>query len=268
MSSYFKVVESFCRTGAVLALFAVGAPATQLMDNLAAGKDQTVVAYGTSLTASGYSAWVGQVQAWLDAQYPGQLGMVNSGIPGGYSVDGLANLDARVLAYHPDTVFIEFAVNDAANLTVAASKANLNTMIDRILAADPGTEIILQTMNSAWDAPNGWGSATARPNLADYYQGYRDVAAARSLLLINHYPAWVNLQLTDLATFEAYVPDGIHPSAAALAVMTTPRIEAALVPEPGTLMLVGGLAVGLLVCRRRAVDRLPGQPLHGNYQDR
>ncbi len=208
-------------------------PTSSLMDNLAAGLSQTVVAYGTSLTA--YGAWVGQLQAWIDAQYPGKLTMINSGISGSYSVTGLQYLSSHVLAYHPDTVFIEFAVNDAYTpyaTTVTQSKANLNQMIDLILADNPHTEIILQTMNSAWDVPGGNQSAALRPDLGDYYQGYREVAAARGLLLIDNYPAWVNLQHTDTGTFQAYVPDGIHPSAEALAVMTTPRIEAALVSKP------------------------------------
>ena len=222
---------------AVLTLFAVGAAASQLMDNLAAGRTQTVVVYGTSLSTPEYGPWVAQLRAWLNARYPGRAVVIDSGMSGSHSTAGLANLESRVLAYRPGTVFLEFAVNDAANISVAESKANLNTLIDRILAAKPETEIIVQTLNAAWDVPGGLQSATARAKLADYYQGYREVAAARGLLLVDHYPAWAGLQQKDPATFHAYVPDGIHPTAAALAVMMTPRLQAALDPRPAPVRL-------------------------------
>jgi sialate O-acetylesterase len=250
---YCQFIKAGCRVAAIMLAFAVGVSASQLMDNLAAGRTQVVVVYGTSLSTPEYGPWVAQMRAWLDARYPGRAVVVDSGMSGSHSTAGLEQLAARVLAYRPDTVFIEFAVNDAANLTVAESKSNLNTMLDRILAAKAETEIILQTMNGAWDAPNGWKSATARAKLADYYQGYREVAAARGLLLIDHYPAWADLQRNGPATFQAYVPDGVHPTAAALAVMTTPRIQAALDPRPVPVRLPKVFSDNLVLQRGRPV---------------
>ena len=231
--------------------------ASRLIDRLQAGQSQTVVAYGTSLTAAG--AWVGHTQAWLESAYPGKTTFVNSGIGASSSsninpaLSGLSHLGDKVLAFHPDTVFIEFAVNDAYtpyHLTVADSTANLNTMIDRILAANSDCEIILQTMNTVWDDPISNNQAlTLRPQLSNYYQGIRDVASARGLLLIDHEPAWAALEQNNVSQFHTYVPDGVHPTGDGSAAITSPQIAAALVPEP-TAILLAIPAMALAMARR------------------
>jgi hypothetical protein len=50
---------------------------SRLIDNLRSGNRQTVITYGTSLTAGG--AWVQQLQAALDSSYPGKVKVINSG---------------------------------------------------------------------------------------------------------------------------------------------------------------------------------------------
>jgi lysophospholipase L1-like esterase len=232
-----RLLPAFCRL-ILLCLFFGGsllAEATELVRDLAAGRSRKVAVYGTSLTAGG--PWVGQMQAWLAANYSGTMTVINSGLSGKNSAEGVAQLSAKVLAYNPDTVFIEFAVNDAflysdgtPQLSVADARANLITMINAILAQNPRAEIILQTMNSVWDSPSGSNqSATLRPNLPAYYQMYRDVAAERGLLLIDHYPNWVALQTNNVSTFQTYVPDGVHPIAAGTQAITMPLLQRRLI---------------------------------------
>jgi lysophospholipase L1-like esterase len=202
-----------------------------LVAALTAGQSRKVVVYGTSLTANG--AWVSQMNQWLSAKYPGLMTVINSGLSGKNSAEGLAQLQAKVLTHLPDTVFIEFAINDAflysdgtPQLSVQQAQANLNAMIDAIRAQNPQAEIILQTMNTVWNSPSGSNqSATLRPNLAAYYEMYRGVAAARGLMLIDHQPAWVALQQGDLATFKSYVPDGIHPVATGWSKVVLPLLK-------------------------------------------
>lgn len=228
-----------CRRVLLVASLLIGiataAPASMLVDHLAAGLNQTMVTYGTSLTAGG--SWPGLTRDWLNSlPYTGKVTLVNSGASGQASPYGVANLTTAVLAYNPNAVFIEFAVNDAYTpyaLTLTQCRDNLNSMIDSILAHDAGTEVILQTMNLAWDNPlNGYQSATLRPNLTQYYQVYRDVATTRSLLLIDHTPNWQTLYGTPgpSAAYQAAVPDGIHPSAAAESSVMMPTIKEALLP--------------------------------------
>ena len=210
---------------------ALQAEPSKLVTTLAAGLTRKIVVYGTSLTAGG--AWVGQMNTWLSAKYPGKITLINSGLSGKNSATGLSQLSTKVLAHNPDIVFIEFAVNDAflysdgtPQLSVAQAQANLVAMIDAIQAQNPEVEIILQTMNSVWNSPSGSNqSATLRPNLAAYYQMYRDVATARDLMLIDHHPNWVALQTNDPATFQSYIADGVHPNAEGIGKITFPLLQ-------------------------------------------
>jgi len=220
---------------AALLLFNPGlCSASQLVDNLKAGKDQTVVVYGTSLTAGG--EWTKALKGWLETVNPqAKVTFVNSGQSGKNSIVGLQKLDAVVIAKKPDTVIIEFAVNDAgrhAGKEAAVSQEqcgkNLGEMIDRISKALPGTEIILQTMNPAWDAPNGNRSGSIRPELASYYEVYRKVAAERGLMLVDHHRNWVKIREKDGELFKAYVKDGVHPTKEASVKVTFPELKAAL----------------------------------------
>lgn len=178
---------------------------------LQAGQSQTVVYYGTSLTAAG--AWTRLLTNRLKETYPGQVVAHNSGGPGMHSGWGLQNLEERVIALKPDVVFIEFSMNDAVarfNLRPEQGKANLNKMIDRIQAALPDCEIILQIMNPVIDKPQG--DSGWRPTLKACQQNYREVATERGLLLIDHMPAWNRVLENDEPRFRGYIPDGVHPA--------------------------------------------------------
>lgn len=209
-------------------------PASQLIDNLKAGKDQTVVVYGTSLTAGG--EWTKALKAWLETVNPkAKVTFINGGQSGKNSIVGLEKLDEVVIAKKPDTVLIEFAVNDAGRhagkpvaVTQEQSGKNLGEMIDRIRKALPGTEILIQTMNPAWDAPNGNRSGSIRPELASYYEVYRKVAAERGLKLIDHNKNWEAIRQKDQAEFENLVKDGVHPTKEASVKVTFPEVKKAL----------------------------------------
>lgn len=211
-----------------------------ILSKLNDGQSLTIAALGTSLTDASYSAWFGQMGDWLNSQYPGKVTLDNEGIGGSNSFSGLSPQLPNALAHNPDAIFIEFAVNDAwtsYDISPQTSKANLQTMIDEIRtwSADnhKSVDIIVQTMNNDPSSSN-------RPNLASYYQGYRDVAAANGLLLIDNYPNWVNLYNSDPATWHSYVPDGIHPIALGSQNVIIPEIQRMLngqVPEPSGLVL-------------------------------
>jgi lysophospholipase L1-like esterase len=230
-------LRRFILAGLLLCLATAGSVASDLVRDLAAGRSRKVVAYGTSLTASG--PWVSQMQTWMGNTYSGAVTIVNSGLSGKNSAEGLAQLSTKVLAHHPDTVFIEFAMNDAflysdgtPQLSVSEARANLISMIDQIRGQNPRVEIILQTMNSVWDSPAGSNqSATLRPNLAAYYQIYRDIAAERKLLLIDHHPTWLALQSSARSTFESYLPDGVHPNAAGTTQILMPLLRQRLIGD-------------------------------------
>lgn len=194
-----------------LALIGVQSTAqSKLIKNLEAGKHQTLVTYGTSLTAAvGGKAWVDSVRKALDKKYPGQITVINSAKSAMWSTWGVQHLEDSVIAKKPDAVLMEFSMNDAFlnyKTSVDLARLNLNYTIDRILLANPDCEIILQTMDIALDV-----HGTQRPDLLAYYQLYRDVAKKRKLLLIDHYPHWKALLDEGREAYLKAIPDGLHP---------------------------------------------------------
>ncbi len=200
---------------------------SQLIERLESGQRQTLVTYGTSLTANG--AWVEQLKATLEARYPDQLTLMNSGGSGKHSEWGLEQLEKRVLQHQPNTVFLEFSINDAVarfNISVDAARSNLETMIDRILETNANCEVILMTMTPGNKYPDTHRSH--RANIEAHYDMYRTVAKERGLLLIDHFPNWKALQNSEPQRFKQYIPDTIHPNTEGCTVMVTPTILAAL----------------------------------------
>ncbi len=196
---------------------------SKLIKNLEAGKPQTLVTYGTSLTAAvGGKAWVNEMTATLNSKYNGLLTTINSAKSAMWSTWGVQHLEDSVIKKNPDAVIIEFAMNDAFlnyKTSVDVAQLNLNYMIDRILLHNPNCEVILQTMNIALD-----GSGTARPDLLLYYQMYRDVARKRKLLLIDHYPHWRALLDQGREAYLKAMPDGLHPGVEASKTMIAPYV--------------------------------------------
>jgi acyl-CoA thioesterase-1 len=210
--------------GLLFTTFCLAAEQSILIANLKAGKPQTVVVYGTRLTAGG--AWVQQLQQALNQAYPEKAKVMNSGKGAMWSKWGVDNLDKLVIEKKPDTVLIEFGINDAFlkyNTSVEQAQKNLENMIERILKANSHCEIILMVMNPAIGV-----HLERRPNLKDYYQMYRDMAKTRKLLLIDHYPNWEKILNSDADLFNNYVPDGIHPNAEGCEMVITPEINKTL----------------------------------------
>ena len=205
------------------------APLTNVFRNLHANEAQTVVVYGTSLTEQG--PWVAPLQAWFETKYPGKVKVINSGGSGQHSGWGVANVKAKVVDLHPDLVFIEFAMNDAHvrfKITPEQALANLDKIVTAVQKGDPQTAIVLQTMNTAIDAP-GKTAGTDRPKLDVFYANYTGYAAKQHLALVDNYPAWLKLAKDDAKTFLTYAPDGLHPNAKGIAAITWPNIEKLLV---------------------------------------
>jgi acyl-CoA thioesterase-1 len=203
-----------------LAFNAVAEEKSQLIRNLNAGLPQSIVTYGTSLTAGG--SWVGQLQTALETQYPGLATVINSGEAGMWSTWGVDNLESRVIDKRPDTVFIEFTINDAhlANhVSIQQARANIENMISSIHRANRHAEIFLMIMN-----PPIGKDLESRPQFLDYYQMYRVVAKKFKVGLIDHYPSWKRILDEDENLYMKYVPDGLHPGMEGCRKVITPMI--------------------------------------------
>lgn len=192
-----------------------------IFKHLAEGKKQTVVVYGTSLTAAG--RWTKEVEAWFAKNYPGQVTFFNNGGSGMNSDWGVKNVK-KVLEHQPDLVFIEFSYNDSHvkfKMPVEKGAANLDAIVKEIKQARPEAALVLQTMN----VPHK-DAAISRPDLEAYNSNYRNYAKEHNLVLLDHYPNWLRIKESDIARYEKLVPDGSHPSPAGSLEVTWPTIEA------------------------------------------
>lgn len=201
-----------------------GGEKSRLVANLEAGQAQTVVTYGTSLTDGAW--WVSDLRTGLERSFPGRAKVVNSAKSAMWSTWGVKNLEQRVIEKKPDTVLIEFSINDAYlpyKTSVPQARSNLVEMIDRIQKANASCEVILMVMN-----PPVGGHLEQRPKITDYNQMYRDVAKDRKLRLIDHHPNWEKILKADPELFRKYMPDGIHPGAEGCKMVITPEIFKAL----------------------------------------
>jgi lysophospholipase L1-like esterase len=197
--------------------------------NLRAGRNQTVIVYGTSLTAGG--AWAIALREWFDEHFPKQVKFVNSGGPGENSDWGVQNLPDRVLAHRPDLVFIEFSYNDAhAKFAMPLERGakNLDTMVQALREKNSHVAIVLQTMNVGWDAPNSNRSLSSRPQLESFNENYRRYAREQRLPLLDHYQSWMKLKQENPAQFQAFIPDGSHPTKEGNLTVAWPAIRAFL----------------------------------------
>lgn len=205
---------------------------TQLIEHLESGIPTTLVVYGTSLSFH----LAPLLREALTERFGETLNLVNSGLSGKASRTGLEELENKVLKHHPDTLLLEFAVNDAHSyeiypgaldrgIDLEESRANLEAIIDRVRGVSRHCEIILQTMNPAYDAPGQTNYAGSyRPQLGDFYQGYREVASARGLKLIDNTAMWEEIRQKDLARFQELIPDGVHPTPAAVRGVLVPHL--------------------------------------------
>jgi lysophospholipase L1-like esterase len=203
-----------------------------IFTSLKANQKQTVVVYGTSLTAA--AAWPEALKEYFDRLYPGLVTFINSAQSGQHSHWGLAQLPERVLSHHPDLILLEFSVNDAATkhaISVEQSEGNLDSMVKSLRQQNPQMDIILQTMNTFWDVPNdpqGKQAASDRPQLELYNDVYRQYAHEHDLPLLDHYPHWLALQREDREKFQKWLPDGSHPIPEASLAVTWTAIETLL----------------------------------------
>lgn len=217
--------------GLAVASFASAAapPATpRFITALRAGRPQHVVIYGTSLSKGG--AWVPQLQATFDARFPGLVTLTNSARGGQHSGWGATHVDSAVVALKPDVVFIEFAINDAVtrfDLSLDTIRRNVDTLLDRIAAGLPSSEVILQIMNPAFGKAEG--ESAHRRNQDAYQQIYRDAAKRRGLLLVDHSVAWNHLLAAEgEAAVKKLLPDGVHPNVEGWRRIVTPTLHRAL----------------------------------------
>jgi len=178
--------------------------------DLEAGADVTIVAYGDSITA-GFAVRRGFPSFWkemLDEKYPeAGLEMINSGISGDTTLDGLSRLDWAVLSYEPDLVTINFGINDCVlGLGLEEFEMNLVEMV-RHIRAGPGSEVLLLTSQLLETPPYD-------RLVLDYYQAIERVAREMDVGFVDVHGAWMRRVEQGTPLSSLILPGLDHPNEA------------------------------------------------------
>lgn len=174
------------------------------------GCDITIVAYGDSITA-GYAVRRGFPSFWkemLVQKYPGVgIEMINSGVSGDTTMDGLARLDWAVLSYEPELVTINFGINDCVyGLGLEEFEANLVEMIRRIRAGS-ASEILLLSSQPLETPPYD-------RLVKDYYHVIERVANEMDVGFVDVYAAWTERVRQGTSLNSLIIPGLDHPNEA------------------------------------------------------
>jgi acyl-CoA thioesterase I len=155
--------------------------------DLKSGCNVTIVAFGDSITV-GFAVRRGFPSFWkqmLAEKYPeARVEMINSGISGDTSMDGLARLDWAALSYKPDLVTINFGINDCVlGLGLEEFEMNLVEMVRRIRAG-LNSEVLLLSSQPLVTPPYD-------KIVRDYYQAVERVAKEMDVGFVDVYGAWM-----------------------------------------------------------------------------
>lgn len=183
----------------------------QTAAKLEAGQPVRVVCLGDSVTgiyyhSGGRRAYPEMLSLALQAAYPQTpVTVVNAGISGNTTADGLSRLQADVLEQRPDLVTVMFGLNDITRVPLDEVRANLGQIIDRCRAA--GAEVLLCTPNSVLDTPS-------RPitKLVEYCNLLREVALQRQAPVCDIYAAYEALREREPLAWRLLLSDEIHPN--------------------------------------------------------
>ena len=178
--------------------------------DLESGADATIVCFGDSITP-GYAVRRGFPSFLLESlrqRFPdSKIEMINSGICGDTSQDGLGRLDWAVLSYEPDLVTINFGINDCLLvLSLEEFEMNLVEMVRRIRAG-PDSEILLLSSQPLESPPYD-------QRVLDYYQTVERVAKEMNVGFVDVYGAWMKRVRAGTPLSALILPGLDHPNEA------------------------------------------------------
>ena len=178
--------------------------------DIESGADATIVCFGDSITA-GYAVRRGFPSFLLESlrqRFPdSKIEMINSGISGDTSQDGLGRLDWAVLSYEPDLVTINFGINDCVlGLSLEEFEMNLVEMVRRIRAG-PDSEILLLSSQPLESPPYD-------QRVLDYYQTVERVAKEMNVGFVDVYGAWMMRVRAGMPLDSLILPGLDHPNEA------------------------------------------------------
>ncbi|MBP5230123.1 MAG: hypothetical protein ILO68_00180 [Clostridia bacterium] len=175
-------------------------------------REKTVVAFGDSLTAR--PGWVNMLSGFIGTE------VVNAGVGGDSTNNGMARFQKDVLDLDPDVVLICFGMNDQAqvlsgnrpNISLETYRRNMESFADRL--AEAGADVVFICPHDVCTAngyysPGSYGLDYGYGNMKDFAAAVRQIALEKGLDFIDIYE---ESQSEDLTKFLVY-GDGIHQSA-------------------------------------------------------
>lgn len=196
---------------ATLVGLAAAADLAQIRKRLEAHEPTTIVCLGDSVTGvyyhtGGRRAYTDMVGLAIKTEFPeAKLTMVNAGISGHTTRNGLDRFDKDVLAKRPQLVTIMFGLNDMTRIPLADFQKNLREMIARARAID--AQVLLCT-------PNGVIDSSGRPvtRLIEYCDAIRAVGRDENVPVADCYAAYEELKARDARAWRLLLSDAIHPN--------------------------------------------------------
>lgn len=173
----------------------------------------TIVCLGDSVTGvyyhtGGLRAYPEMLEIGLAKLYPQQPPkVVNAGVSGNTTQNGLDRLDRDVLSRKPQLVTISFGLNDLARIAPKKYRANLVELIRRCRAAN--SQVLLCTPNTVIDT-----AARPRSRLVEYCEVVRSVGREQSVPVCDQYAAGEALRRRNSQAWRLTMSDEIHPNMA------------------------------------------------------
>jgi acyl-CoA thioesterase-1 len=192
----------------------VNVPAPSEISEVTVNTGQTIVMLGDSLTAgfglSPEQALPAQIQIQLRDEFT-NIEIINAGVSGDTTANGLARYDWSVTAAKPDLVIVALGANDyLMGLSPELAKSNLGKILKK--AKENGHEAVLAGIA-------GSNSANVSQRDTEYANIFPVLAAEFNVPL---YPALMNGVRGKNGLLQA---DGLHPTAEGVIIMATGLAE-------------------------------------------
>jgi lysophospholipase L1-like esterase len=188
------------------------------------GAPVRVVCFGDSITGRYYHsgnrrAWPEMLKLALARLYPdADVTVINAGVSGNTSAQGLARMQKDVFDHNPHLVAVMFGMNDLAYGAVtpeqdAAKKTaftgNLCAIVERCRAAD--AEVLLCTQNPVYPE-----ALPSRPpeRVGEFAGIIRQTGAELGVPVVDVYTAWDALRMAEPRAWRLLMSETIHPSMA------------------------------------------------------
>jgi len=214
-------------------------PLPRTAARLRAGQAVRVVCLGDSVTGVYYHT--GSRRAYpdmlgiglLQAHPAADVHIINAGVSGHTTPDGLNRLERDVLAHQPTLVTVMFGLNDMSRVSPEEYQGNLQKIIERCRTA--GAEVLLCTPNNIIDT-------ASRPThrLEEYCDLLREVGRQQRVPVCDCYRELQHLRDRDALGWRLLMSDEIHPNMdghkrmaeALVGVITGRSVSLAEVPPP------------------------------------